>query len=312
MPRHPKEQKSERRNVQGEKSRLNILRVSARLFAQRGYDDVSIRDIAEAVNIVPSLIIHHFGSKAALYRKTVNHFLGDGEIFMRGTAPLANVDPTNKQAAANAIAESLHIFFELWHGPHRIKHLDRLLLQVVFGRGSVDVPLALDWIRPSEKIFEDFFRRVGNLTPEEADVRMEIFFSHIFYPAVIRNLLLTEHDWTDYPEEFFVRWQKTIAFDFCRGLGLPDPIFDWHAKKSLKSTEAKTPAHAPVQHTHTLSASRMADVAKASDEHHSAHDPRLSSTNVRAHIPAPSPVSATNSPLPSPFPYKPAPPVPPQ
>jgi AcrR family transcriptional regulator len=311
MPRHTKVQKADRKNVQGEKSRLNILRVSARLFAQRGYDDVSVRDIAEAVDIVPSLIIHHFGSKAALYRKTVNHFLGDGEIFLRGTAPLASVDPTDKQAAANALADSLHIFFELWHGPHRIKHLDRLLLQVVFGRGSVDVPLALDWIRPTEKIFEDFFVRAGNLTVEEADVRMEIFFSHIFYPAVIRNLLLAEHNWSDFPESFFMRWKKTIAFDFCRGLGLPDPILDWSSKKISKSAGLEVPSKA--SRSAAPSASRIADVAKASDEHHSGHDPRLSSINGQRLASTPSvSVSNTNTPLLPPFPSKPTPPVPPQ
>jgi AcrR family transcriptional regulator len=316
MPRIKKEPKAERRNVQGEKSRLIILRVAASLFAQRGYDDVSIRDIADAVNTVPSLIMHHFGSKAALYRKTVNYYLGDGEIFMRGTEPLTRIQEGDKQGAANALAESIHLFFEFWHGPHRVKHLDRLLLQVIFGRGAVDVPLALDWIRPSEKIFEDFFLRVANLTPTEADIRMEIFFSHIFYPAVIRSLLLVEHDWDDYPEEFLLSWERTIAKDFCRGLDLPDPILNKETEKyhkhsniskrgDLHSHGATSSAPAPLHQTDATGTTNVSYPSK---------DPRYTSDSFHS----PSPASTSTTAIPpifptgNPFTRHPSPPVPPQ
>jgi AcrR family transcriptional regulator len=226
-------------NIKGERTRALILKVSARLFALRGYDNVSIRDISDEVDIVPSLIMHHFGNKAALYRKTVEHFLQNGEIFMRGVAPILNVDTNDKPAVANAIAESIHNFFELWHGPNRIKYLDRLMLQVIFARGSVDMPLALAWIRSAEKIFEDLFLK---LQPDRgmhgADVRMEIFFSHIFYPAVVRKLLLSEHAWKEYPVEFLLTWKKNIARDFCLGLDLPTPTFVYPEETNPPSAPA--------------------------------------------------------------------------
>lgn len=36
------------------------------LFAERGYDGVSIRDAAAAADVSASLVVHHFGSKAGL------------------------------------------------------------------------------------------------------------------------------------------------------------------------------------------------------------------------------------------------------
>lgn len=36
------------------------------LFAERGYTGVSIRDAASAAGVSPSLVVHHFGSKAGL------------------------------------------------------------------------------------------------------------------------------------------------------------------------------------------------------------------------------------------------------
>ncbi|MDR1497408.1 MAG: TetR/AcrR family transcriptional regulator [Puniceicoccales bacterium] len=215
-----------RSNVQGEKRRANILKVSVRLFALRGYDNVSLRDIADEIGITPSLIMHHFGSKTVLYREAVDHLLQNGEVFMRGVIPILKVDPSDKPAVANAIAESIHIFFDMWYGPNRTKYLDRLMLQVIFSSGAVDIPLALKWIRSAEKILEDLFIK---LNPDRgvmgSDVRAEIFFSHIFYPAVICKFLLSEHSWKDYPVSFLLEWKKNIARDFCLGLGLPLPSF---------------------------------------------------------------------------------------
>ncbi|WP_083966753.1 TetR/AcrR family transcriptional regulator [Demequina globuliformis] len=47
-------------------ARDRIIDAALRLFAERGSEAVSIRDIAAAVGVSPALIPHHFGSKAGL------------------------------------------------------------------------------------------------------------------------------------------------------------------------------------------------------------------------------------------------------
>ncbi len=47
--------------------RLRILQAASKLFAQRGYNGVSISDVAEDAHVVKSAIYHHFPSKEALY-----------------------------------------------------------------------------------------------------------------------------------------------------------------------------------------------------------------------------------------------------
>ena len=46
--------------------RVEILRVAGRLFQQRGYAAVSLRDIAAGVGVTKATVLHHFGSKAGL------------------------------------------------------------------------------------------------------------------------------------------------------------------------------------------------------------------------------------------------------
>lgn len=55
------------RTERSEQTRAAILDAARGLFAQRGLDGTSVRDIAEAASVTKSLIHHHFGSKEALY-----------------------------------------------------------------------------------------------------------------------------------------------------------------------------------------------------------------------------------------------------
>lgn len=50
-----------------EATQVALLDAAARLFAQRGFDAVSTRDIATAAGAHPALIGYHFGSKENLY-----------------------------------------------------------------------------------------------------------------------------------------------------------------------------------------------------------------------------------------------------
>lgn len=53
--------------MSGPDSRGRIRGAAARLFGQRGYHDVTIREIAEAAAVSPGLVIKLYGSKAELY-----------------------------------------------------------------------------------------------------------------------------------------------------------------------------------------------------------------------------------------------------
>ncbi|MCC5858408.1 MAG: TetR/AcrR family transcriptional regulator [Ectothiorhodospiraceae bacterium] len=49
-----------------------ILEASKILFAERGYDGVSIRDIAEKARVSKANVFHHFGNKANLYEANLH------------------------------------------------------------------------------------------------------------------------------------------------------------------------------------------------------------------------------------------------
>jgi AcrR family transcriptional regulator len=60
----------------GRATRESIADAARRLFAERGFDGASVRAIAAAAGIDPSLVIRHFGSKEGLYLCTEDTTLG--------------------------------------------------------------------------------------------------------------------------------------------------------------------------------------------------------------------------------------------
>lgn len=92
----------------GENRRSALLEAAARLFAARGYEGTSIRDIASAVGILPGSIYYHFSSKEELL--VAVHEQGVNQVFtaVKHAIDAAGSDPWDRlTAAAVAHLESL-------------------------------------------------------------------------------------------------------------------------------------------------------------------------------------------------------------
>jgi AcrR family transcriptional regulator len=60
-----------RRDAAGEGAREHIVQAARRAFAERGYDDVSLRAVARDAGVDPALIHHYFPDKAELFAATM-------------------------------------------------------------------------------------------------------------------------------------------------------------------------------------------------------------------------------------------------
>lgn len=84
-------------SARGDLTARAVIRGEAlRLFAQRGPDAVTIREVAGAAGVSPALVVHHFGGKAGLQAAVDEHVAGlFDELFGR----LADTDPVELFAA---------------------------------------------------------------------------------------------------------------------------------------------------------------------------------------------------------------------
>jgi AcrR family transcriptional regulator len=81
-----------------------------RLFADRGPDAVTVRQIAAAAGVSPGLVLHHFGSKDGLRQAVDEHVLGLFDRMlgaMTGEHAAGLYDPAASGSVAEAIAKHL-------------------------------------------------------------------------------------------------------------------------------------------------------------------------------------------------------------
>ena len=99
-----------------EERRLEILDTAMRLFVERGYDAVSMRDSARAAGVTPGLAYHYFDSKQKLFAAALDAYAAEcTEGFLRilDDGRLTLADKIDALFAAVADEEGLryHDFF---------------------------------------------------------------------------------------------------------------------------------------------------------------------------------------------------------
>lgn len=79
---------------------------SLRLFAEKGPENVSVRQIAAAAGVSPGLVLHHFGSKDGL-REEVDRYVLDAFDQMLGSLTADGAPDFTDPAASGSLAETM-------------------------------------------------------------------------------------------------------------------------------------------------------------------------------------------------------------
>lgn len=64
----------------GSRTRGAILEAARALFAERGYEGTTMRDLAAAAEVDPKLVLHYFGSKEGVFRAAVSFPFDPAEV----------------------------------------------------------------------------------------------------------------------------------------------------------------------------------------------------------------------------------------
>ncbi|KAB7627822.1 TetR/AcrR family transcriptional regulator [Alkalilimnicola sp. S0819] len=106
-----------------------MLEAAKRLFAERGYDGVSIRDIAEAAEVSKANVFHHYASKWALYQAVMEHCAADFSALL---AEQPRADQGTAQVLACYTAAHLRCLLE---DPDAARLFTRQLIDQADGEG---------------------------------------------------------------------------------------------------------------------------------------------------------------------------------
>jgi AcrR family transcriptional regulator len=74
----------------------NILFAAEKLFAEKGFEGTSTREIAKAANVNISMISYYFGSKEKLYEKLVEYRRNEGQFFSKDILERTDINEWEK------------------------------------------------------------------------------------------------------------------------------------------------------------------------------------------------------------------------
>lgn len=193
--------------------RMRLLLVAMRLFATRGFDGVSVRDIAADAEVSPGLIKHHFGSKEGLRDAVDEYFL------RRSSAAFEQAIEAVEAMDADAFAEYerswLTRYANEW--PDFVAYLRRAILE------------ASPW---GHRLFRNYFESIrrttdrwdvaGRVAADTDRLWMPLLYSFL----VLGPLVLDPHikqmlGRSTYEPDMWVRFQKAVIKLLWHGIGTP-------------------------------------------------------------------------------------------
>jgi AcrR family transcriptional regulator len=192
-------------------ARATIRNAALRLFADRGPDAVTVREIAAQAGVSPALVLHHFGSKDGL-RSEVDAFAAHAFDAIFEAMPTDEVvELLTGGAASGSLAEAFARGFP--HGSPLPAYLARLLLThdpagaALFGR----------WYATTRRLL-DVMVEAGVARPsEDPDVRAAFFLVNDLALILLRTQIAAAIGADPLTPEGIDRWAREAGSVYAEG-----------------------------------------------------------------------------------------------
>ena len=159
--------------------RQHILEQAERLFADRGYEGAALAEIARAAGLGNAGLIHHFPSKAALYRAVLEELGAD--LDARLSAALANAHEPGARLRAFVMVQ---VDWAL-ERPMGIRVIQREILENVDRMAKARVLPLARFSNTGKTIIEDA-QAAGLVAPGPPEIVLNYVIGSLTYAAVVR------------------------------------------------------------------------------------------------------------------------------
>ncbi len=206
-------------------TREQLLDVAERLFAERGYDAVSVREVTSGAGANLAAVSYHFGSKEELYVAAVRRAMEASradEVWGLLAEP-----PTRRGEATARLAQFLRAFLaRLLEGPEPNRCSRLMLLEAA--RPSAALQIVVErFVRPHEELLEGCVRAIapGLDKGEARDAARSILAQPLHYLVFRPFVEKSRRSRLDDPRDVLHLADHIARFSL-RGLGLGERTID--------------------------------------------------------------------------------------
>lgn len=146
-------------------TRTKLLKTAARLFARKGYNGVSVRQIIQAAGTNISAINYHFGDKQGLYLHTIQYLLDQNRVELLKNVSLPT--PEQIQTMSNAqLLQAVHNFCDYlldMKFDHKHLLLDRITSYAELESSDKMMTILLSYATPLSDMLGKIFSKLTGL-----------------------------------------------------------------------------------------------------------------------------------------------------
>lgn len=205
-----------------EVTRTTLIESAIRLFAERGYDAVSTRDIADLAAANIGSIAYHFGGKPGLRLACAEHVIANISATV-GPAFLRPLPPLTPDQALDMIERMMRVFTNFWMVSEGSQSFVNFILREMLVKGEVSELFYSVWMKPMHKRFCELFGIATGRDPASHEVKIAVFsfIGQVFHFRVGQPLIMRRLEWdelgereTEHIVDGLVRNTRAIVIDY--------------------------------------------------------------------------------------------------
>ena len=205
-----------------EVTRTTLIESAIRLFAERGYDAVSTRDIADLAAANIGSIAYHFGGKPGLRLACAEHVIANISATV-GPAFLRPLPPLTPDQALEMIERMMRVFTNFWMVSEGSQSFVNFILREMLVKGEVSELFYSVWMKPMHKRFCELFGIAAGRDPASHEVKIAVFsfIGQVFHFRVGQPLIMRRLEWdelgereTEHIVDGLVRNTRAIVIDY--------------------------------------------------------------------------------------------------
>ena len=215
--------------IEGGDTRARLLEAGLRLFAARGFDSVTTRQLTKAAGVNIAAIGYHFGGKQELYRAVIEQQVAETEPIigpvaarLREGLDAANGDRRALAAIAARLTDGLLAAFT---GDARMRVRASLILREYAQPSDAFDILFKGRIEPLHKAVTELAAAAVGGDPEDPEsvMRGHAVVGQIIVFFIARVVLWARLGWQDYTPERLATVRRTVTESVLASLDLPSP-----------------------------------------------------------------------------------------
>lgn len=182
-------------------TRITLIELAIRLFAERGYDAVSTRDIADLAAANIGSIAYHFGGKPGLRLACAEHVIANIATTV-GPAFLRPLPPLTPDEALETIERMMGVFTNFWMANPASQAFVNFVLREMLVKGEVSELFYSVWMKPMHKRFCELFGIATGLDCNSHDVKIAVFsfIGQVFHFRIGQPLIMRRLEWDELGE----------------------------------------------------------------------------------------------------------------